>query len=41
MREGSALLERLEKRFESVDSRADRRSERDASKRFLSQSFLR
>ena len=27
MREGSALLERLEKRFESVDNRADRRSE--------------
>ena len=26
MREGSALLERLEKRFESIDSRADRRS---------------
>lgn len=26
MREGSALLERLEKRFQSIDSRADRRS---------------
>ena len=26
MREGSALLERLEKRFESIDNRADRRS---------------
>ena len=26
MREGSALLERLEKRFESIDDRADRRS---------------
>ena len=26
MREGSSLLDRLQKRFESVDSRADRRS---------------
>ncbi len=38
MREGSSLLDRLQKRFESVDSRADRRSmgmrERDS---FLSQ----